>query len=109
MPYDLLAATLAPLATVLPVMLSAVLAFVLVLATAGDRDDTARWERLVDECQREEATARRLSAVMLDRLSCPPVRRPPMTEGHRVALTVLRARYPRQPVRVRCITYQRAA
>lgn len=86
MSYDLLAATLAPLATVLPVMLSAVLAFVLVLATAGDRDDTARWEAITEREEITEDTARRVREIGTLRIVTVPIRVPVREQATRAVL-----------------------
>lgn len=97
MPYDLLSATLAPLATMLPVLLSALVAFVLVLACAPDRDDTARWDAIVVGDEREEATRRRLTELTVARewstLTNPP---PVLPRREAAALAVLVARYGRR-------------
>lgn len=92
MPYDLLSATLAPLATVLPVVLSALVAFVLVLACTPDRDDTARWGAIVDECQREESTVRRVREIRTLRTIAAPVRLPSRERAIRAVLVARHGR-----------------
>lgn len=86
MPYDLLSATLAPMATVLPVLLSALIAFVLVLASTPDRDDTARWQAITEREEIREDTARRVSEIGTLRVVAAPIRVPVREQATRAVL-----------------------
>lgn len=96
MPYDMIAATVGPMATLLPVLLSAVVAFLLTLATIPDRDDTARWESIAADDARESCTRRRLYDIARERMTSAPTRTMPTTIQGRARVAYVTTRYDRR-------------